>query len=159
MYRIMFVCMGNVCRSPLAQVLMDRYLEENSLKDMIETESSGVNVYSEGQRACETIRQVAEENGVPFDHYSRRFTEEDFEKYGLILAMDHPTMDRLKSAAAGKTIKGRIGYFRDYDPGKDGSREVPDPWYGGKDQGREVYEIIDRTVKAIAESVTDSVKK
>ncbi len=123
----MFVCMGNVCRSPLAQILLENHVEKNGLQEKIAAESSGVNVYSEEQRACEVIRQAATERGVPFDHYSRRFVPSDIREYDLILAMDNKTMRRLKGFARKETPKGKIRFFRDFDPVQDGSREVPDP--------------------------------
>ena len=151
MYKIMFVCMGNVCRSPLAQVLLEDYIKKNGLQDKIAAESSGVNVFSEGQRACEVIRKAAAEMGVPFDHYSRRFVPSDIMEYDLILAMDNETMRRLKSFARKEPPKGEIRYFRDFDPVQDGSNEVPDPWGAFPAAPDAVAAMIDRTIEPLAE--------
>ncbi len=153
MKKIMFVCMGNVCRSPLAQILLEEYLRNHNLMHKIKTESSGVNVYNEGQRACENIRIVSAQKGIPFDHYSRRFKISDLKKYDLILAMDEETMYRIKKYAEKQQPKGSIKYFRDFDPVEDGSKEVPDPWYGSKDQSETVFTIINRTLKPLINSI------
>ena len=154
MKKLMFVCMGNVCRSPLAHILMNNYLEKTGLKERVAAESSGVNVYSEGQRACENIRSVSARKGIPFDHYSRRFRPSDLEVYDLILAMDEETMFRMNRLAAKKSTKGSIRFFRDFDPVKDKSREVPDPWNGTQDQSEKVFEMIERTIKPIVDALT-----
>ncbi len=64
MYKVMFVCMGNVCRSPLAHILLDMYLEKNNLTDKISVESSGVNVFNEGQVLCDSIVRTASRRGL-----------------------------------------------------------------------------------------------
>lgn len=145
--------MGNVCRSPLAHILLEDYLKKSGLTERIEAESSGVNVYNEGQRACENIRTVSAQKGIPFDHYSRSFRISDLDEYDLILAMDEETMYRIRQYAKKRTPKGKIRFFRDFDPVKDHSREVPDPWYGSENQAELVFEMINRTLKPIVKSV------
>ena len=153
LFKIMFVCMGNVCRSPLAHVLLENYLKTHKLSEKIKVESSGVNVFNEGQRACENIRAVSAAKGVPFDHYSRRFSPADLKEYDLILAMDEETMYRIKKLTKNKQLRGKVSFFRDYDPVKDGSREVPDPWYGSTDQSELVFEMIERTIGPLSEAI------
>ncbi len=156
MFKVMFVCMGNVCRSPLAHILLDKYLEKNNLTGKIFVESSGVNVFSEGQAMCDNIVSTASKKGLTISHFSRHFYPSDGEEFDLILAMDHTTMSRIK-----KTIKvlpgsGDVKYFRFYDPVQDGSSEVPDPWYGGRDESEKVYDMIERTMKPLVDSILNN---
>lgn len=153
MYKVMFVCMGNVCRSPLAHILLDIYLEENNLSDKISVESSGVNVFNEGQALCDNIVQTASKRGLSIEHYSRNFYPSDGKDYNLILAMDNTTMSRIKGTLKGVSSIGELRYFRYYDPVQDGSNEVPDPWYGGNDESEMVFDMIERTLKPIVESI------
>ncbi len=153
MYKVMFVCMGNVCRSPLAQVLLENYIEGKGLQKYIGTESSGVNVYNEGQRACEEIRLAAAARGIPFDHYSRRFTISDINEYNLILAMDEETMRRVREFGRSVTPKGEIRFFRDFDPLRNGNNEVPDPWGAFSADVEEVFSIIERTIKPLVDTI------
>ena len=153
MYKVMFVCMGNVCRSPLAQVLMEYYCEKMELRDRIEAESSGVNVFSEGQRACMVMREAAAEKGISFDHYSRRFISADLTLYDLILAMDEETMRRLKGFAQNGELQGKIRFFRDFDPVQDGSNEVPDPWGAFPADSKTVFTMIERTIKPLVDTI------
>ncbi|MCK5198651.1 MAG: hypothetical protein KAR21_09890 [Spirochaetales bacterium] len=153
MFKVMFVCMGNVCRSPLAHILLDIYLEKNDLTGRISVESSGVNVFSEGQALCSNIVRTASRRGLSIEHYSRNFYPSDGEEFDLILAMDHTTMSRIKSTIKNVPSKGEVRFFRDYDPVKDGSSEVPDPWYGGNDESEMVFDMIERTMKPLVDTI------
>ncbi len=153
MFKIMFVCMGNVCRSPLAHILLDMYLEKNNLTDRISVESSGVNVFNEGQALCDTIVRTASKRGLSIEHYSREFYTSDGENFDLILAMDNSTMSGIKSAVKGVSSKGEVKFFRDYDPIQDGSNEVPDPWSGGNSESEMVFDMIERTMKPLVDSI------
>ncbi len=153
MFKVMFVCMGNVCRSPLAHILLDIYLEKNNLTGRISVESSGVNVFNEGQALCDNIVRTASRRGLSIEHYSRNFYPADGEEFDLILAMDYTTMSRIKSTIKGVSSKGEVRFFRDYDPVQDGSNEVPDPWYGGKDESEMVFDMIERTMKPLVDSI------
>ncbi|MDA3938722.1 MAG: hypothetical protein PF693_05370 [Spirochaetia bacterium] len=156
MFKVMFVCMGNVCRSPLAHILLDIYLKENNLTDKIGVESSGVNVFNEGQALCDNIVRTASERGLSIEHYSREFYPTDGEDFDLILAMDNSTMSRIKRTIKGAFIKGDIKYFRCYDPVQDGSNEVPDPWSGGNDESEMVFDMIERTIKPLVDSILNN---
>ncbi|MCF6334746.1 MAG: hypothetical protein L3J12_03285 [Spirochaetales bacterium] len=153
MFKVMFVCMGNVCRSPLAHILLNIYLKKNGLDNKITVESSGVNVFSEGQAMCDNIIHTAAKRGLAIKHYSRRFYSSDGEEYNLILAMDHTTMSRIKNTVKGVDNPGIVRYFRYYDPVQDGSDEVPDPWYGGRGESEMVYNMIERTIKPLVDSI------
>jgi low molecular weight protein-tyrosine phosphatase len=153
MYKVMFVCMGNVCRSPLAHILLGNYLQNHGLTDKISVESSGVNVFSEGQAMCENIVSTAAGRGLSMKHYSRRFYKEDGEDFNLILAMDNNTMTRIKDHLKGTNPIGEVRYFRFFDPVKSGGNEVPDPWYGGNDESEMVYDMIERTMKPLVDSI------
>ena len=153
MYKVMFVCMGNVCRSPLAHILFDIYLEKNNLTDIISAESSGVNVFSEGQALCDNIVRTAFSRGLSIEHYSRHFYPTDGMDFNLILAMDNTTMSRIESTLKGLSHKCEVRFFRNYDPVQDGSNEVPDPWDGGNDESEMVFDMIERTIKPLVDSI------
>ena len=157
MFKVMFVCMGNVCRSPLAHILLDIYLERNNLTDKISVESSGVNVFNEGQALCDNIVHTASRRGLSIEHYSRNFYPADGEEFDLILAMDNTTMSRIKRTIKGQHNKGTVRFFRYYDPVQDGSDEVPDPWYGGNDESEMVYDMIERTMEPLVNSILSQI--
>jgi len=156
MFKVMFVCMGNVCRSPLAHLLLDNYLKKNGLTDKISVESSGVNVFSEGQAMCENIIATAAGRGLSMKHYSRRFYKEDGEDFNLILAMDNTTMSRIKSTVKNTKVNGKIQFFRYFDPVRNGSSEVPDPWSGSRDESEKVYDMIERTMQPLVDSILNN---
>lgn len=156
MFKVMFACMGNVCRSPLAHILLDNYLEKNNLTGKIFVESSGVNVFSEGQAMCDNIVSTAAKKGLSISHFSRHFYPSDGEEFDLILAMDHTTMSRIKKTIKGLPCSGDVKYFRFYDPVQDGSSEVSDPWYGGRNESEKVYDMIERTMKPLVDSILNN---
>jgi len=156
MFKVMFVCMGNVCRSPLAHILLDNYLKKNGLTDKISVESSGVNVFSEGQKLCDNIVRTASKRGLSIEHYSRKFYPDDGEDFNLILAMDNITMSRIKSIIKNTKVNGKIQFFRYFDPVQDGSSEVPDPWSGGRDESEMVYNMIERTMQPLVDSILNN---
>ncbi|MCK5671780.1 MAG: hypothetical protein KAH95_00295, partial [Spirochaetales bacterium] len=141
--------------SPLAHILLDNYLQKNGLTDKISVESSGVNVFSEGQAMCDNIVRTASKRGLSIEHYSRHFYPADGEDFDLILVMDNTTMSRVKSTIKGQQNQGIVRYFRYYDPLQDGSNEVPDPWYGGNDESEMVFDMIERTMKPLVDSIND----
>ena len=153
MFKVMIVCMGNVCRSPLAHILLDNYLQKKGLTDKISVESSGVNVFSEGQAMCDNIIATAAGRGLSIKHYSRRFYKEDGEEFNLILAMDNTTMSRIKGHLKGTGSTGEVKFFKYFDPVKSGGNEVPDPWYGGNDESEMVYDMIERTIEPLVDSI------
>ncbi|MEA1910559.1 MAG: hypothetical protein U9N32_02660 [Spirochaetota bacterium] len=155
MFKVMFVCLGNVCRSPLAHILLDIYLEKNNLTDKISVESSGVNVFNEGQALCDNIVRTASKRGLSIEHYSREFYSSDGEEFDLILAMDNTTMSRTKRTIKGQKNQGAVRYFRYYDPVQDGSNEVPDPGSGAYVDTEMVFDMIDRTMKPLVDSILD----
>ena len=114
---------------------------------------NGVNVFSEGQALCDNMVRTASRRGLSIEHYSRNFYPLDGEEFDLILAMDYTTMSGIKSTIKGVSSKGEVRFFRDYDPVQDGSNEVPDPWYGGNDESEMVFDMIERTLKPLVDSI------
>ena len=156
MFKVMFVCFGNVCRSPLAHILLENYLNKKGLTDQISVESSGVNVFSEGQAMCENIVATAAGRGLSMKHYSRRFYKTDGDEFNLILAMDSATFSRINGELKGTIPLGDVRFFRYFDPVKSGGKDVPDPWYGGNDESEMVYNMIERTMKPLVDSILNN---
>ncbi len=143
--KILFVCLGNICRSPSAEAVFKNLIEKEGLHDKIEIESAGITDYHAGQPADERMRTHASKRGYKLDSISRPVDPEtDFERFDLIIAMDNQNIHDLERMANGGLGANKIFKITDfchdclYD-------EVPDPYYGG-DEGFEL--VLDLLEKA-----------
>ncbi len=144
--RMLFVCLGNICRSPAAEGVFQHLLNEAGLNDRFTLDSAGTGAWHEGQPADRRMRQAAERRGIQLTSIARQVTAEDFERFDLILAMDASNLQDLR-ALAPATHRQKIRLFRELDPDAPGE-DVPDPYYGHADGFNEVLDIVTRTSQA-----------
>ncbi len=144
----MFVCLGNICRSPLAHAVFEDMAAKEGLD--IFTESSGTGAWHAGEPADDRMRATAREHGVSITHRARRFQPSDLDDYDLIIPMDKGNLRDIKAYAQPRHA-GKIHLMREWDP--QGGREVPDPWYGGIDGFEKVYAIVERSCRALVEDI------
>ena len=147
----MFICTGNICRSPLAHAVMEHKAGEAGLEGWMDVESSGTGPWHVGEQADSRMRRTAAEHGVRLDHRSRQLRPDDFSKYDLLLAMDRDNFRDALSLCRNEAEREKLRMFRDYDP--QGTGDVPDPWYGGPDGFEEVWTIVERTCGALLNEV------
>lgn len=143
MIRVLFVCLGNICRSPLAEGIFRKLVEERGLGDRISCDSAGTVRDHLGERTDVRARKVGEQNGLVLEHIARFFTAEDFMTFDYIFAMDEASkrnMNRLKPAGA----KAEVKLMGEFDPEEKGL-EVPDPYYGQLRDFEDVYTVLERS--------------
>ena len=136
---ILFVCLGNICRSPLAEGIARVYIEEKGF--IIDVDSAGTGSWHIGEAPCEGSQKIAKKNGIDISHHkARQITQEDFKKFDLLVALDSKNLADLRSMGATKVVKlGNFGY--------DGS-DVPDPYFFDGFEGFEkVYEMIQKCTR------------
>lgn len=143
--KIMFVCMGNICRSPLAEAIFKKKLIEKNLDGKYIADSSGVIGYHEGERADERMRRTAAKHDIEINHLAQKLTEKHLAEFDLILAMDRSNIAEIKSMCKKHDLLRKVMLFRDFDIDKGKGREVPDPYYGGPGGFENVYIIVNRT--------------
>lgn len=139
----MFVCLGNICRSPLAHAVFQEIVNERELSDGYEVQSSGTCAYHVGEPSDSRMKQTALDHGVKIKHRARQIFRCDLEDYDYIFAMDHNNYSNLRRLTANEGLLARIRMFRDYDP--EGPGDVPDPYYGGQEGFETVFSIVKRT--------------
>lgn len=148
------VCLGNICRSPLAEGILKHKAEAAGLAWVVE--SAGTNSYHIGEPPHKLSQKVAELNGINIcEQRARRFTPDDFVKYDKIYALAGDVLDDIRSIAGKKFDPARTELFmNELYPGK--NMDVPDPWYGPEPGYHEVYKLIDEVCNRIIEKYSVS---
>jgi protein-tyrosine phosphatase len=147
MKKIMFVCMGNICRSPLAHAAFEAIVRREGATSRYRVDSSGTIAYHAGERADERMREVAGRHGVTIDHRAQHLKRHHLDEFDLILCMDRDNLADARRLAKTGAACAKIALLRDYDP--EGPGDVPDPYYGGPSGFEEVYAIVSRSCEAL----------
>ena len=151
MERVLFVCLGNICRSPLAEGVMRHLVEEHGLEDRIEVDSAGTGAWHVGESPDPRSMEVAARNGVSLDgQAARKVRPSDFRHFTRVMAMDGAILRDLQGLAP-PDARAEIRLLREYDP--QGPGDVPDPYYGGADGFDRVYEMVERSCRALLEEI------
>jgi protein-tyrosine phosphatase len=148
---ILMVCLGNICRSPLAEGILQQRAAEAGLDWQVD--SAGTNGYHVGEPPHRLSQKVARLNGIDISaQRSRRFVPEDFDRFHVIYAMAPDVLDEMRRIAGARYDAAKAHLLLDVlYPGQ--QREVPDPWYGPEPGYHEVYELIDRACTRIVGEV------
>lgn len=142
MNKVLFVCLGNICRSPMAEAILHHYVMHFNLD--ITCDSAGTSSNHVGERLDRRALQKLGEYGIHAPHRARQFSVGDFNKFDYIFAMDKQNLsDILKMID--NSSSAQIKLMRVYDP-KPENYEVPDPWYGDMQGFEHVYQMLDRTI-------------
>lgn len=156
MTRIAFVCLGNICRSPTADVVLQRLLAETGAQG-IEVASSGTGDWHVGNPMDERAAARLSASGYdPSRHRAQMFTAEWFDRHDLIVTMDTANRADVLALARSDADRAKVRMFRSFDPEADSpDADVPDPWYGGPETFDEVLQIVERTARELLRQLTD----
>jgi protein-tyrosine phosphatase len=157
-YRVAVVCLGNICRSPMAHVVLEATLAEAGLDGAVEVSSAGTADYHVGgemdRRAADTLAAHGHDGSR---HRARQLPPAWLEDCDLVLAMDRHNLTDILALPGGTSgvPPGRVRMFRDFDPQSDDpdDRDVPDPYYGEDDGFEEVLAIVTRTSRVLAHEI------
>ena len=147
--KISFVCLGNICRSPLAQGVFQDLVNREKLNQKIFVSSAGTGNWHIGNLPDERMRQTAQSKGIQLVSRAQQFQSKDFNRFNLVLAMDHSNLARLAEIAPSTLSPDKLMLFRSFDPKSNGDQDVPDPYYGGAKGFEEVYRMVERTCPPI----------
>ncbi len=149
---VLFVCMGNICRSPTAEAVFRHYVVNAGLADVIEIDSAGTHDYHIGHQPDLRSRQAAEQRGYDMSNMLGRQVESaDFERFDLILAMDKANLSILQYLAP-RGCKKEVGLFLEYAR-HHAEREVPDPYYGGAQGFERVLDMVEDAAQGLLQHI------
>lgn len=156
--KICFVCLGNICRSPTAEGVMQHLINEQNLESYFEIDSSGTSAYHVGESANSKSQQTAQKHGITLHSRARKFETSDLEYFDLILAMDSENLSNIRRMDAHNNYSDKIGKLRDFDPRpEDGN--IPDPYYGGIDGFENVFQIVKRCCNNLLDELKPHIEK
>jgi len=150
--RILFVCLGNICRSPTAEAVFAKLVRDEGLVHVFEIDSAGTGDWHAGEPAHPPTRETATRRGITITHLARQVTARDFESFDLLVAMDASNAKNLRALARTEAHRDKIRLFRDFEEVFEAGervtgREVPDPYYTG--QYDEVFDICERASRGL----------
>jgi protein-tyrosine phosphatase len=153
--RLEVTCLGNICRSPMAHVVLEQRLADAGLADDVVVTSSGTGGWHEGEAMDERAAAALRDAGYdPSRHRARTFTRDTYAETDLMLAMDASNLADMTDLAPTVADAGRVRMFRSFDPeATEGDEEVDDPWYGGPESFQRVLAVVERTSDAIVAAV------
>ena len=151
-HRILFVCLGNICRSPMAEGVFRRVVAEEGLTDSFVIDSAGLGDWHIGQAPDHRAQKAARTRGIDISGQSaRQVMDEDFDRFDLLLVMDGSNYDELK-ARAPHEARAKIRPFLDYAPHA-GTKDVPDPFFGGAEGFDHALDLIEAAAHGLLTSL------
>jgi protein-tyrosine phosphatase len=154
MTRVLFVCMGNICRSPTAEGVFRRLVRDEGLEDQIEIDSAGTGGWHVGEPPDARATEAARRRGIDLGGAARQFSPGDFDRYDLILAMDEENRRELLRAAPDEDARAKVRLFREFDPASNGGDlDVPDPYFGGEQGFEHVLDLVDAAARGLLDEI------
>ncbi len=153
--RILFVCLGNICRSPTAEAVMRHHLSADDLDGSIEIDSAGTGGWHTGDPPDERAQAEATRRGIPMQSAARKVHVGDLEYFDLVIAMDESNLADLHDLAQTPEHRAKLRLLREFDPDVGEDLDVPDPYYGGPNGFADVFDLVDASCRGLLEQLRD----
>jgi protein-tyrosine phosphatase len=150
--RICFVCLGNICRSPTAEAVMQRLIVEAGLGARVTLDSAGTGRWHAGERADPRSRAAAAARGIEITHRARQLVAGDLDRFDLLVVMDTDNLAAVR-ALVGARDRPEVRLLRSYDPAAPAGAEVPDPYAGGADGFDHVLDLCEAACRPLVAHV------
>lgn len=151
-YKLCFVCLGNICRSPTAEGLFIHKVREAELENYFFIDSAGTAAYHVGEGANSKSQAAANKHGIHLPSRARKFEYADLEEFDLVLAMDAENFSNIHDLDRRDRFSNKIKLMRDFDPTPENG-SVPDPYYGGLQGFENVFQILNRSCDALLDEL------
>ena len=153
--KVLFVCLGNICRSPLAEGVFRSIVEEHGQQEVFQIDSAGTGDWHIGSAPDARMCQTARKNGLSIDTLKgRQFKASDFEAFDYIFAMDKSNLRDMLSLDQDSSFSAKVRLFREFDPDP-GDFQVPDPYFGGAKGFDEVFTLVERTSRMLFHRIAE----
>lgn len=153
--RVVFVCLGNICRSPTAEGVFRHLVVESGLQQKIDIDSAGTGGWHVGEPPDRRATAAARARGVTLTGRARKFDPRDFETFDFVIAMDTSNREVLEEFAVTEVYRSKLYLMRSFDAESETGASVPDPYYGGADGFDQVFDIC----MASAQGLLDHIRK
>jgi protein-tyrosine phosphatase len=151
--RIIFVCLGNICRSPTAEAVMRHLVREAGLASQIQIDSAGTGAWHVGEPRDRRSSEVGQRRGIPLTGRARQFVAADFARYDYVLAMDGENLAALLDLAPDDAARTKVRLLRSFDPDSPPGSDVPDPYYGGPQGFDRVFDICEASCRGLLREI------
>jgi protein-tyrosine phosphatase len=153
--RVLFVCLGNICRSPTAEAVMRDLVRREGLEGSIEVDSAGTGGWHVGDPPDARSTDAARRRGIVMEGAARQVMAGDFDDWDLLLAMDRENHRALLALARDDDDRAKVRMLREYDPQAvaAGDLDVPDPYYGGPSGFEDVLDLIERACRGLLDDL------
>ncbi len=148
--RVLFVCSGNICRSPTAEAVLDHLATERGVD--VEADGAGIGAWHVGSPPDPRSAAEARRRGIPLRGVGRQVRATDFDDFDLIVALDRTHARDLHRLAPDDEAAAKVHLLREWDPLSKGDLDVPDPYYGGEDGFRDVFDVIERSCMGLLDT-------
>ena len=155
MTRVLFVCLGNICRSPTAHAMFEHLVQEAGLSSRIEVDSAGTGDWHIGHPPDKRATATAKARGIDMTHLrARQFCREDFLEFDYVLAMDNSNLSDMRALEPAEH-QAHVGLFLDF-ASRFSEREVPDPYYGGDDGFEHVFDLVEDASRGLLKKIQEA---
>ena len=151
MKRILLVCMGNICRSPMAECLLRQRAQDVGLEDL-EIDSAGIGGWHAGDDPDPRMQRTAARRGVTVVGQARQINKDDLDRFDLILCSDADILSSVRNLGS---ARAEVGLMLDHHP-REAGRDVPDPYYGGEEGFELVFNLLDEAMQALVQRLDGS---
>lgn len=156
MKRILFVCLGNICRSPSGEAVFNHLIERTNSTSDYYVDSAGTSAYHTGEKADSRMRKHGVKRGYQFRSRSRAFIKDDFDRFDYIIAMDSSNYRDILKLDPISTFKDKVFMMTDFSKEYKGM-DVPDPYYGGADGFEKVLDMLEEACSGLYNYITNEV--
>jgi protein-tyrosine phosphatase len=150
--RVLFVCLGNICRSPLAEAVFRHRVDERGWTERFEIDSAGTSGWHRGAPPDARSAETARRRGIEVAGASRKVVAADLRRFDYVIAMDEENLDALRELQASTGGTAQVRRLREFEP-RAASLDVPDPYYGGPRGFEDVHDIVDRACAGLLDHI------